>query len=376
VHPAAAGGEELTLGFMMRTTACHGLLGLAIVIASPFAAVAAQATTRPPGATYSGEAFSFRRVADGVWFAVGTGVVSAESNHAIVELGDEVLVVDAGTSPAAAWALLHELPRVTKKPVRHLVITHMHYDHAHGTQSFPRGVAIIGTEYTRAMLAAGKSVEHPTAVGNRNFSGTQIQNLTRALDTARNATSRTDIANRRAVWENYLASLATLTPIAPNVTLSQRLTIVRGEREVQVIFPGRAHTDGDLVVWLPRERVLVTGDLLQPSVPYMGDGYLSDWADVLDSMMALQPAVILPGHGDEIRDMAVVGRLRDYLRTIWTQCAESRAKGLTPEQAAAALDLTRFDPYYPRFPGWTDEMVVRRRLGAVRRVYQLLDERR
>jgi len=359
-----------------RTRVGRYLVGLAMLIASPFVPVAAQAGAPPPGATYAGDAFTFRTVADGVWFAAGTGAVSAESNHAIVELGDAVLVVDAGTSPAAAWALLRELPRVTAKPVRWLVITHMHYDHAHGTQSFPPGVEVIGTEYTRAMLAAGKSVEHPTAVGNRNFSNAQIQGLTRALDTATTPASTADIMKRRAVWEQYLASLATLTPVPPNVTVSQRMTIARGGREVQVIFPGRAHTDGDLVVWLPKERVLVTGDLLQPNVPYMGDGYLDDWADVLDTLLALQPAIILPGHGDEMRDVAAAERLRDYLRAIWTQSAAARAQGRTPEQAAAALDLTRFDPYYPRFPGWTDEMVVRRRLGTVRRVYQLLDERR
>jgi cyclase len=364
----------------MRLHSLRLLGGLAITGASVLApacvrALDAQAPAVPPGAQYTGAAFTFRPVADGVWFAVGTGVVSAESNHAIVELGDAVLVVDAGTSPAAAWALLHELPRVTRKPVKWLVVTHMHYDHAHGTQSFPAGVEVIGTEYTRAQLAAGKSVEHPTAIGNRNFSNTQIQSLTTALDTATTPASTADITKRRAVWEQYLASLATLTPVAPTMTVSQRLTIARGGREVQVIFPGRAHTDGDLVVWLPKERVLVTGDLLQPNVPYLGDGYLNDWADVLDAMIALRPAVVLPGHGDEFRDLAVAARLRDYLRAIWTQCAEARAKGLTPEQAAAALDLTRFDPYYPRFPGWTEEMVVRRRLGTVRRVYQLLDER-
>lgn len=360
----------------MRPMACQYLVGLAMLIASPFVPVAAQANAPPPGATYAGHAFDFRQVADGVWFAVGTGVVSAESNNAIIELGDGVLVVDATTSPAAAWALLHELPRVTKKPVKWLVITHMHYDHAHGTQSFPPGLEVIGSEYTRTMLAAGKSIEHPTAIGNRNFSNAQIQTLTKALDTATTPASTADISKRRAVWEQYLASLATLTPVAPNVTVSQRMTIEGGGREVQILFPGRAHTDGDLVVWLPKERVLVTGDLLQPSVPYMGDGYLNDWANVLDSLMAMKPAVVLPGHGDEFRDMGSVERLRDYMRAIWTQCADAKAKGLTPEQAAAALDLTRFDPYYPRFPGWTDEMVVRRRLGTVRRVYQLLDERR
>lgn len=366
-------GVHCSARTMTRAVACATLvhaLGMAPLVAH------AQDTPPPPGGRYTGEAFDFRRVGDGVWFAVGTGVVSAESNHAIIELGDGLVVVDAGTSPAAAWALLHELPRVTRKPVRYLVITHMHYDHAHGTQSFPKGVEVIGSEYTRAMLAAGKSVEHPTAVGNRNFSNLQIQTLSKALDTATTPASRAEIMRRRGVWEHYLQSLATLTPVAPNVTITERLTLSGGGRDVQVLFPGRAHTDGDLVVWLPKERILVTGDLLQPNAPYMGDGYLADWANVLDSLLALRPATVLPGHGDAFSDMAVAERLRDYMRAIWTQCVDARAKGMTAEQAAAALDLTRFDQYYPRAPGWTDEMVVRRRLGTVRRVYQLLDERR
>ncbi|MBL8959674.1 MAG: MBL fold metallo-hydrolase, partial [Gemmatimonadetes bacterium] len=280
------------------------VLGLAAMAASPFAPVAGQGTRIPPGARYTGRAFDFQEVAEGVWFASGTGVVSAESNHAIIELGDEVLVVDAGTSPAAAWAFLRELPRVTRKPVRHLVLTHLHYDHAHGTQSFPAGIAIIGTEFTRQMIAAGKSVDHPTAAGNRRFSSTQIENLTRALDTATTAVSRTAIQRQRNVWQQYLASLETLRPVAPNVTVSGRMSIIRGGREVQVFHPGPAHTSGDLVVWLPKERILVTGDLLQPGLPYMGDGFLDQWATVLDTLRAMDPAVVLPGHGAAFRDQA------------------------------------------------------------------------
>jgi cyclase len=353
------------------------VMGLALLGAGPFASAEAQRSAGrevpPPGARYAGRAFRFDTVAPGVWFATATGAVSAESNSAVIELGDALLVVDAQTSPAAAWALLREIPRVSRKPVRYLVVTHVHYDHAHGTQSFPPGVTVIGTPYTRAMIAAGKSVEHPTALGNRNFAAAQIATLTQALDTAATPAGRAALTAQRAVWENYLRSLATLTPIPPDVTVSGRMSIIRGGREVQVIFPGKAHTDGDLVVWLPTERVLVTGDLLQPTLPYMGDGYLDQWADVLDSLRALAPAVVLPGHGGAFRDLAVLERQRDYFRAVWRQLADAKGRGLTAEQAAAALDLRAFDAFYPRPPGWTDAIALRQRMRMVHRVYALLD---
>lgn len=356
----------------MRFLLARSAVLMALAIATT-ALCGAQAVA-PPGAAYTGRAYDFRKVADGVWFAVGTGVVSAESNNAIIEVGDHVMVVDATTSPAAAWALLHELPTVTKKPVKWLVVTHFHYDHAHGTQSFPPGIDVISSEYTRAMLAAGKSVEHTTAQGNLRFSNAQIETLTKALDTAATAASTADIRKRREVWVQYLASIATLKPVAPNVTVSDRMTVSGAGRDVQILFPGKAHTDGDLVVWLPKERILVTGDLMQPNLPYMGDGYLEAWATVIDTLTARRPAMVLPGHGDQFSDLAILSRLSDYLHTMWAQTAAAKAKGMSPEQSAAALDLTRFDQFYPRFPGWTDEMVVRRRLSTVRRIYQLLDE--
>lgn len=337
--------------------------------------LAAQTRTKvpPPGARYQGRAFDFRKVAEGVYLAVGTGALSAESNAVVVVNEADVLVVDGETSPAAGWALLRELRTITTKPVRYLVVTHFHYDHSQGTQSFPGGVEVIGTEFTRRMLAEGKSVSHPTAVGNRNFRDGQITNLTAALDTATSAASRKDIENRRAVWQQYLRSLETLKPVPPNLTVTQRMTLTRGGRDIVIFHPGPAHTAGDLVVWLPKERVLVTGDMLQPNLPYMGDGYLNQWADALDSLLALGPVTILPGHGDAITDMAVAERLRDYLRDVWNQSAAFKRQGLTVEEAAARLDLARYDPFYPRFPGWTDEIVVRRRVGAVKRVYDLLD---
>ena len=328
---------------------------------------------RPPGAQYVGRAFEFRKVAEGVYLAVGTGVLSAESNAVVVVNERDVLIVDSETSPAAGWALLHELKRVTTKPVRHLVLTHFHYDHAHGTQSFPADVEVIGTPFTRTMLAEGKSLSHPTSAGNRSFSSAQVSNLTKALDTASTAAIRKDITGRRAVWQQYLASIATIAPVAPDVAVDGRMTLIRGTREIVILHPGPAHTAGDLVIWLPKERILATGDLIQPNLPYMGDGFFPGWADAIDSLLALRPAVVLPGHGDAITDLAVVERLRDYLRDVYAQTAALKKEGLSAEEVAKRLDLGRFDAFYPRPPGWTDEIVVRRRLGTVRRIFDQLD---
>jgi cyclase len=345
-----------------------------VVALAPVSAMAAQSgrsDQAPPGARYLGKAFEFRMIAEGVYFAVGTGAMSAESNAVIVVNDRDALIVDAETSPAAAWALLRELKTVTAKPVRYLVLTHFHYDHAHGTQSFPPGVEIIGTEFTRRMMAEGKSMSHPTAVGNRSFSAAQIGALTAALDTA--SASRHDIERRRQVWREYLASIATLAPVPPNVAINGRMTLTRGGRDIVIFHPGPAHTAGDLIVWLPKERILVTGDMLQPGLPYLGDGFILDWANALDSLKALGPAVVLPGHGDPITDLAVVDRLRDYLRDLWSQSVALKRQGLDFTEAAKRLDLTKHDAYYPRFPGWTDEMVARRRSGAVKRIYDLVD---
>jgi len=349
-----------------------GLL-LAVVVAPAAGAQKAGSDQPPPGARYSGKAFDFRKVADGVYLAAGTGNLSAESNAVIVVNEHDVLVVDGETSPAAGWALIRELKSITTKPVRYLVISHFHYDHAHGIQSFPKGIEIIGTEYTRRMLAEGKSLSHSTAAGNRAFSAAQIANLTKALDTATTPASRKDIEKRRTVWQEYLASIATITPVPPNVTVTDRMTLTRGGRDIVIFHPGPAHTAGDLVVWLPKERILVTGDMLQPNLPYMGDGFLPQWADALDSLKALGPAVILPGHGDPMTDLAMVDHLRDFLRDIWSQSVALKQQGVPFDEAARRLDLAKYDPYYPRFPGWTDEMVARRRAGTVKRIYDLVD---
>ena len=111
----------------------------------------------PAGAVYEGEAFTFHEIQPGIYHAVGTGNLSVGCNGSVFVNENDVLLVDSHITPAAAWALLKELKNITDKPVRYVVNTHFHFDHAHGNQVFPEDVEIIGHEFTREKLVAGAS---------------------------------------------------------------------------------------------------------------------------------------------------------------------------------------------------------------------------
>ena len=100
-------------------------------------------------------------MAEGVYHAVGTGALAVIGNGAVIVNDDDVVIVDDHVSPAAAWVLLEEVKRLTPKPVRYVINTHFHFDHAHGNQIFGAGVDIIGHEFTREMLTGGKSLQMP-----------------------------------------------------------------------------------------------------------------------------------------------------------------------------------------------------------------------
>src|SRR5204863_986025 len=131
----------------------------AVLIAFTVAGVQSQ---RPPaGTSHQGNAFRFNKVADCVYHAIGTGALQVVGNSSVIVNDEDVIVVDDHVSPAAAWVLLDEIKTLTNKPVRTVINTHFHYDHAHGNQVFDKDVAIIGHEFTREMLTGGKSIEMP-----------------------------------------------------------------------------------------------------------------------------------------------------------------------------------------------------------------------
>ena len=316
------------------------LLGLVACLAcQPPESSSNEAASPPSGSDFEGPAFEFEQVLEDVYQARGTGNVAVGSNAAVIINDDDVLLVDSHISPAAAVALMDELQSITTKPVRYVVNTHFHFDHAHGNQVYPSEVEVIGHEFTYEMLANGESV-------GRTYQGFQ---------------------EAMASQPGYVEGQQGLVPTPPNTTLSERMTLFRGDREIRLLFFGRGHTGGDVVVHLPNEGVLITGDLMLPGLPFMGDGFPVDWVETLEELKALDFDVIVPGHGAPFSDREKIGHLQSYLRDLWRRAGEARSSGLSAEEAAEQIDMSDHSSNYPSITG---PGVA---LTAVARIYELLD---
>ena len=265
---------------------------------------AALPSSPPPGADYDEPAFVFNEIREGIYHATGTGNLSIGGNSAVIINEDHVMLVDSHISPASAWALLEQLREITDKPVRYVVNTHFHFDHTHGNQIYPEGVQIIGHEFTRQKLlsggtTSGRGYEAFVVAGIPN----RIANLEQRLAQATEE-EKAEIEQSLRVQRNYRLATDAVEPTPPNVTLSRHMTIVSGEREMHLYYFGRGHTGGDLVVHLPAERVLIAGDLIVETLPYMGDAYLAEWADTLEELKKLDFDVVLGEHGQAVHDLA------------------------------------------------------------------------
>ncbi len=337
--------------------------GVTLVFVMPGAAQRA----KPPGAEYVGAAFTFTRIQDGVYHAVGTSAMSVGCNASVIVNQDDVLIVDSHASPAAAWAMMEELKAITPKPVRFVVNTHFHWDHAHGNQIYGPGVEIIGHEFTRQMLAAGESKKgrsYPMYIGGIPAT---IETIKRRISDSPDEIERATLSAQLAVQENYLAATNAVQVTPPTLTLSQSMTLYRGGREIRLLFLGRGHTGGDIVVFLPKERVLVSGDLLTAGPAYLGDGYVPDWIQTLDRVKALDFDWVLPGHGAAFQGKAKVDQFQSYLRDFWSQAEKLHAAGVKPADAAKRIDLRS---HAPDFPTITAAGVLDH---GVYRAYELMD---
>jgi cyclase len=324
----------------------------------------------PAGTLHTGQAFRFNKVADGVYHALGTGALAVVGNAAVIVNDDDVVVVDDHVSPAAAWVLLDEIKELTTKPVRTVINTHFHFDHAHGNQIFGNDVAIIGHEFTRAMLLGGKSVAMPLYRNYVEGIPRQIEDLRKRISEQTDAAARAKLETQLQAAENNRVSQAELKPTPPNVTLQTEMTLHRGSREIQIRFLGRAHTAGDVVVFLPRERIVVTGDMLTTALSNMSDAFVDEWPSTLDALKKLDFETVLPGHGDAFTDRAKIDYFQAYLRDVWTEVTRLKQQGVPAEEAARRADLTRHKEHFPNIQGPGIPAI------AATRIYELIESRK
>jgi cyclase len=306
----------------------------------------------PAQAPRDGAAFDVERLADGVYAVIRrerTGLYF-QSNATFVVGDSGVVVVDAQFSEGATREVVAALRRITSRPVRWLVNTHYHDDHVTGNavwrDAYP-GVEIVGHANMVADMAT---------VGARNREG-----MTRALPgllgffrtllaTGRSVSGkpitdeeRVAYAGDSALAARYLAEAPTLRVTPPTRTFTDRLVLAAGRRPVEVRWLGAGHTRGDAVVWLPDERIVVAGDLVVLPVPTVGSTSIPGaFGATLDSLVALRPAMIVPGHGPVLRDDAYVRDVSRMLASLRRQAAAAVARGETLEQARQSVDLGEF----------------------------------
>jgi glyoxylase-like metal-dependent hydrolase (beta-lactamase superfamily II) len=348
------------------------LLGGAVMAFAPYSSVTAEqgaaSAARPPGTAYKGPAFTFNKIADGVYHAVGTGSLVVMSNATIIEGDRDVLVVDSHVSPGGAWALREELKAITPKPIRWVVNSHYHFDHSHGNQIYGPDVDIIGHEFARAQILAGKSQDSPA----REFYVGGVPNTIKSLETrlaaATDATAKASIEQQLAIQRNHLEGTNAVVPTPPTITLNNTMTLFRGGREIRMLFLGRGHTGGDIVVYLPKERIVATGDLLVNGTSYMGDAFFTEWIQTIEALKQLDFDTVLPGHGAAFKGKQQLDHWQAYLRDFWAQAQKFHKAGTPWEDAAKQVDLRGNAVNYPllKSVGITPN-------HGMRRAYEILD---
>jgi cyclase len=146
------------------------------------------------------------------------------------------------------------------------------------------------------------------------------------------------------------------------------MTLHRGGREIQLLFLGRGHTAGDVVLHLPKERIIATGDLLVNGTSYMGDAFFTEWIQTIETLKGLDFETVLPGHGAAFTGKEKLSHWQAYMRDFWEQAQKFHKAGTPWEEAAKLVDLRGQAVNYPniRAAGITPN-------HAMRRAYEILD---
>jgi len=313
--------------------------------------------------------FDIKPVADGVYAAIAKPAYKVNCNAAIILLDDGVLVVDTHSKPSAARALIEQIKKLTDKPVRYVVNTHFHWDHYQGNQaypsSWPAGVEIISSEATRANIEQRgiPRVKHEIATMPQ-----EIEQLKSDLDKTTDSGPKEQLRTNLLQAEAYLAELKSMQVTLPTVTFDRSLILHRPSKTVEILWLGNAHTNGDVFVYLPRERVLVTGDALHGWTPYMGDSYPFDWIQTLDAAEKLDFDQVIAGHGDVMHGKQRFDLWKQYFRDLLDETAQAYVRGAALENTEKEVSKILIAKYVDKFDSGFSQGVI----GNIAKAYQVI----
>lgn len=297
--------------------------------------------------------FHVEKVSDGVYAAIRNNApgLGADATSVFIINDEDVVVVDTTGSLAGAREEVAALRKLTSKPVRYVINTHWHFDHVTGNQvyreAFPGAEIIAHAAMREDMATKAEKSGKEMAAGlpqfikdlqgllekNQNFAGEPINDAERK-------SYQSDIAQA----EGLVAEAKDIRITLPTIAIDQTMTLHRGKRTIEILQLGRSHTRGDIIVWLPEEKIAITGDLVVHPVPLMGSdqSYISDWSASLEKLRALQPRVIVPGHGELLRDDKYVTTLIGLTKSLVEQAKAAVARGEKLEDARKTVNVDEF----------------------------------
>jgi cyclase len=256
----------------------------------------------------------------------------AIGNSTFIIGDDDVIVVDSGFSRSAGDAILGALRQITNKPVAMVINTHWHGDHIFGNQVF------------RMAFPAARFVAHPETRLGIITGEVEYRDVNRPKTEARIAelrakTVRSDDEARELSRAEMLMDVWQGDYVLPELLVDQHLTVMQGARKIEITHLGLANTKGDLVIHLPAERIVISGDVAITPVPF---GFLSSpepWIHTLDRLAAVDAATVVPGHGPPQTDSRFIRDLQAMLRSLVEQVDAGLKAGLDLEGLKKTVKL-------------------------------------
>jgi glyoxylase-like metal-dependent hydrolase (beta-lactamase superfamily II) len=256
---------------------------------------------------------TFAKLGEGAYAYTAEG----DPNTGVIVGDDGVMVIDTQATPAMAGDVLRHIRSVTDLPVKYVLLSHYHAVRVLGASAYdPENV--IASQLTYEMIVERGQQDWDSEYGRfpRLFEGAEsIPGLT---------------------W--------------PSIVFDGTLTLDLGNRKVEIFSPGRGHTQGDTVAWLPDQKVLYAGDLVEyGATPYAGDAHLADWPATLDKLRALKPEKLVPGRGDALMTPeaceAGMAQTQAFITDLFECAREAQARG---DDLKAMFDAAkaRMDPKY------------------------------
>ena len=244
-----------------------------------------------------------------------------DPNSGIVIGDDAVMVIDTQATPAMAQDVIRRIREVTDKPIKYVVLSHYHAVRVLGAAAY-QPEHIIASQDTRDLIVERGEQDKASEIGRFPRLFRNVESVPPGM-----------------TW--------------PTLTFTGKMTLWLGKLEVQLIQLGRGHTKGDTVVWLPQDKVLFSGDLVEfDATPYAGDAYFQDWPKTLDNIAALKPQALVPGRGAALQGAADVARGLEGTRAFVSELYASVKAGAAAGKNLRSVYKDTFDKLQPKYGQW------------------------